>query len=75
MADIEIQEKRGRGVWPWIIGVLVLAIVIWGVLELTGVTDATDVPPAAEELVPGEPGTGPATDPARPGDPTPQQRQ
>lgn len=35
MADIDIEQK-GPGVWPWIIGLLVLALLIWGVMEMFG---------------------------------------
>lgn len=35
MADINI-ERRGPGVWPWIIGLLVLALLIWGLVEMFG---------------------------------------
>ncbi|HEX6259120.1 MAG TPA: hypothetical protein VFZ51_00605 [Woeseiaceae bacterium] len=33
MAEIEIQKKRGAP-WGWIIGVLVLALLLWGVVEM-----------------------------------------
>lgn len=33
MADINVERKR-PSIWPWIIGLLVLALAIWGVAEL-----------------------------------------
>lgn len=33
MADIDIQRKQGPGPWPWLIGLLALALIIWGVWE------------------------------------------
>lgn len=70
MADVRVQhrepsERRGPSIWPWIIGVLVLALLIWAIAEMvdtdetrvTGVEEVEtgrQVPPAA---VPA-PGTG-----------------
>lgn len=78
MADIDIQKKQGPGMWPWIVGVLVLAVVVWGVLEMTGngrtAADGPDMtaPPAAEQA-PVEPQT--PTSPQTPGDAWPQDPQ
>lgn len=78
MADIDIQKKRGPGVWPWIAGLVVLALIVWGVMEMTGDRTAardTGAQPAAEQQAPTvgpapdmttQPGT-PGTDPAAPG--------
>jgi phage shock protein A len=63
MADIDIQKKE-RGPWGWIIGLLALVLIIWGITEVVGRDDAdlatiTDpveeglVTPAAEQV--GEP--------------------
>jgi hypothetical protein len=43
VADINV-ERRGPSVWPWIIGLLVLALLIWGLVEMfgEGSTAATD---------------------------------
>lgn len=29
MAEIPIQRKEGRNIWPWIIGLLVVLLVLW----------------------------------------------
>jgi hypothetical protein len=78
MADIHIQRKRGPGVWPWILGVAVLALVVWGVIEMTG-SDRTaadqqeQVVPAAEQPATdpqfGDPATGTGTGQPGFGDP------
>lgn len=62
MTQIEIQRKRGPGAWPWIIGLLVLALVVWGVVEFMDADDEAAVATnsAAEEAAPAEPVTGPA---------------
>lgn len=35
MADIKI-ERKGPNVWPWIIGLVVLALLVWALMELLG---------------------------------------
>jgi hypothetical protein len=59
MADIDIQKKEGPGIWPWILGIAVLALVVWGVMEMTG-SDRTAADPQ-EPAVPAA--EQPATDP------------
>jgi hypothetical protein len=56
MADIDIQKKTGPGIWPWIVGLLLLVLVIWGVAQFMGndddtglATDTTAVPGAFTE--------------------------
>lgn len=52
MAEIEIQKKRGAP-WPWIIGVLVLALALWGIVELVDEDAELDtVPEPAAMTVP-----------------------
>jgi hypothetical protein len=79
MADIDIQRKKGPGVWPFVVGALALILVIWAVVEFTGngTMDATTQPAAEQQpwetqqqpVTPGvapdpyAPGTAP-TDPA-----------
>ncbi len=29
MAEIRVERKEGRGIWPWIIGLLVAVLVLW----------------------------------------------
>lgn len=38
MADINVERKQ-RSIWPWIIGLLVLALLIWGASEMLGGDD------------------------------------
>ena len=33
MADIRV-ERKGRSIWPWIVGLIVLALLIWALMEL-----------------------------------------
>lgn len=42
MADIRIEEKKGSSIIPWIIGLLLLALLIWGAMELFGDDDDID---------------------------------
>ena len=35
MADINV-ERKGPSIWPWIIGLIVLALLIWALMELFG---------------------------------------
>lgn len=34
MAEIDLQRKRGRAWWPWILGLLVLLLLFWVVAEV-----------------------------------------
>lgn len=36
MAEIHVERKRGPGVWPWVAGLLLLALLVWGALEWLG---------------------------------------
>lgn len=65
MADIDIQEKRGGSVWPWIIGALALVLVIWGVTEMMGGDDDEFVATTTEEMAV-DPAPLPADDMTRP---------
>ena len=52
MADIDVV-KKGPSIWPWIIGLLVVALLIWGLAEMLGGDDdevVVDVP--TEEIAP-----------------------
>ena len=39
MADIPIQRKEGRNIWPMIIGLLVLAAALWVIFARNSGTD------------------------------------
>jgi hypothetical protein len=48
MADIKV-ERKGPKIWPWIIGLIVLALLVWALMELFGRKDpgAVEGQPAA----------------------------
>ena len=46
MADIDI-ERKGPGVWPWIIGLLLLGLLAWAVMEWVDVDEPEAVVPVA----------------------------
>jgi len=35
MADIDVVKKR-TSVWPWVIGLLLLVLIVWAVISMTG---------------------------------------
>src|SRR5690606_13539298 len=58
MADVRVErkepsERRGPSIWPWIIGLLVLALLVWAIAEMVD-TDETQVA-EVEEVEPGQP--------------------
>jgi hypothetical protein len=66
MADINV-ERAGPSIWPWIIGLVVLALLIWAVAEMVGTRDRTGtVAPATQEVAPAatDPAAGTWVDPA-----------
>ena len=59
MADIPIQQKEGRSILPWIIGLLVLAVLLWFLFmrrtpaaTAPGVTDTTTMTTPRTDSVP-----------------------
>lgn len=55
MADMNVHRK-GPSIWPWIIGLLVLALLIWALVELFESDDETvDLDPATEQALVVEP--------------------
>jgi hypothetical protein len=38
MADIDVQ-RRGPGILPWVLGLILLALVVWGLSEVLGDDD------------------------------------
>jgi hypothetical protein len=44
MADINV-ERKGPSIWPWIIGLIVLALLIWALAEMLGDDDDADTAP------------------------------
>ncbi len=45
MAQLDIQEKRSSTTWAWVIGIIVIALIIWGLWELFD-RDADEIAPA-----------------------------
>lgn len=39
MAEIRVERKERRSILPWILGLLLLALVIWGLSEMLGDDD------------------------------------
>jgi hypothetical protein len=57
VADIHV-ERRGPSIWPWIIGLLVLALLIWALVEMFGTDDAGLDEAAPEQPAMAEPAPG-----------------
>lgn len=70
MADIKV-ERKGASVWPWILGLLVAALLIWALMGLFGDQDEVQLIEPASEVGP-NPETGPPIDNAAPGGPAPE---
>lgn len=58
MADINV-ERKGPSIWPWIIGLIVLALLIWALAEMLGGRDdpgrtavTGDTVPRTQEVTP-----------------------
>jgi hypothetical protein len=39
VADIRVEPRRRPGIWPWIAGLVVLALLIWGLTQVLGGDD------------------------------------
>ena len=39
MAEIRVERKERRSLLPWILGLLLLVLVLWGISEMTGRED------------------------------------
>ena len=60
MADINV-ERRSPSVWPWIVGLLILALLIWALVEIFGgEADSVLTDPIIDSVMAG-PGTTPST--------------
>lgn len=60
MADIDLERKRKRSWWPWVLALLVAILAIWAVAE---VLEDDEVPMASDEIVAPAP-LGPQSGPA-----------
>lgn len=70
MAEINVERKKN--VWPWVVGLIVLLLAIWGVMALMntderrtydpalGTTTTEPVSPAAQQPAQPMPATAPA---------------
>lgn len=58
MADINV-ERKGPSIWPWIIGLIVLALLIWALTELFDDDDDLVTEPIADDTAMVEPGPEP----------------
>lgn len=67
MADINV-ERKGPSIWPWIIGLIVLALLIWALAEMLG-GDRADTAAVVDDTVPRTTEVAPTTttDPAAAG--------
>jgi len=43
MADIDVERKKSGPVWPWIVGLLLLGLLIWGIAEMVRTDDPAPV--------------------------------
>jgi hypothetical protein len=34
MAEIRVERKPRRNIWPWILGLIVVALVVWGLVAM-----------------------------------------
>ncbi len=53
MAEIRV-ERKGRSIWPWIVGLVVLAVLVWlaiGYFRGGGAEQVTDAASGAVEQV------------------------
>ena len=51
MADIKVERKRGPGVWPWIIGLIILLLLLWWLFAGRDNTVTDEIPPVDSTLV------------------------
>ncbi|MFW6080034.1 MAG: hypothetical protein ACODAE_10460 [Gemmatimonadota bacterium] len=49
MADINV-ERKGPSIWPWVIGLLVLALLIWAIAEMVDTDEEVAVEEPVEEV-------------------------
>jgi hypothetical protein len=60
VADINV-ERKGPSIWPWIVGLLVVALLAWALIEMFGRGEMTqgviapDTPAVGQEATPPPP--------------------
>lgn len=52
MADINV-ERKGPSIWPWVVGLIVLALLIWALTQMFG-NDNRARTPAATDTIPAD---------------------
>ncbi len=61
MADINVEQKKGRGILPWILGLLLLGLLLWGLSKMMGRDDEEAAPMATDTVttttIPGDTAT------------------
>ena len=56
MAEINV-ERKGPSVWPWVVGLLVIALLAWALIEMFGRDQRSGQPAATDTVgVPAQPG-------------------
>lgn len=63
MAEINV-ERKGPSIWPWVVGLLVVALLAWALIEMFGRGEmrqdpiVADTSGVAREAAPPPPGAG-----------------
>jgi hypothetical protein len=72
MADIPIEHKSGRAIWPWIIGLIILIVILWLIFArrkpapvAPAVTDTTTMTTPGTDTLPAAAPVGSTTTPPR----------
>ncbi len=63
MVDINLEKRQGPSVIPWLVGLVVLALLIWGIAALVNTrktTRAAEAPPGTQPETPAAPAAMPA---------------
>jgi hypothetical protein len=51
VADIDVERKAGPPIWMWILGLLLLALIIWAIVSMMGRDDTRTVAPMTDTAV------------------------
>jgi hypothetical protein len=65
VADINV-ERKGPSIWPWVVGLIVLALLIWALIEMFGRDDTVTHVPVTPDTVQQPVTTVPADSPFAP---------
>jgi hypothetical protein len=60
VADIDVERKSGPPAWMWILGLILLALIIWAIVSMMGRDDTRTVAPLTDTVAPVETTTAPA---------------